>query len=170
MFISGFGPIVNKQCNTLILGSMPSVTSLSEHRYYAFSRNQFWRLVCDLFNTEYINNYEQRVKFLLSNKIALWDVVKSCVREGSLDTDIKKPLVNNFQWLFVTFPNIRTIVFNGAKSRQLFLRYVNERWYENKTLIKLPSSSPAYTMAYAKKLVEWQKAIINKSYINRGVK
>ena len=40
--LKGFAPIIAKQPRVMILGSMPSVTSLEKQEYYGFAHNRFW--------------------------------------------------------------------------------------------------------------------------------
>ena len=164
MQIYGFGPVVNDQSRILILGSMPSVTSLNQHQYYAFYRNHFWRIIFDLFGEQYIDNYSKRLNYMLSKKIALWDVVKSCIRKGSLDSKIKQPLVNNFRWLFYSYPKLNQVVFNGTKAKQLFYRHVNKALYDQKVCTLVPSSSPANTKPYSLKLEQWKKVFSGSAH------
>lgn len=83
-----FQPIIDKSSKVLILGSVPGVQSLQEQRYYANPKNQFWRIVYAIFNTSLDTNYEDRISFIRYKGIALWDVIESCNRYGSLDLNI----------------------------------------------------------------------------------
>ncbi|HBG84819.1 MAG TPA: DNA-deoxyinosine glycosylase, partial [Erysipelotrichaceae bacterium] len=38
-------PIVDEECEILILGSLPSVKSREEHFYYANKQNRFWKVI-----------------------------------------------------------------------------------------------------------------------------
>lgn len=66
----------------LILGTMPGVRSLQLQQYYGHSGNHFWRLLFALFNQPFSTDYQARVNLLLQHKIALWDVLSHCEREG----------------------------------------------------------------------------------------
>ena len=135
---------------------MPGVTSLNEVEYYAYSRNQFWRIIKDIFNYKKLDNYTKRVKAIKENDLALWDTIKSCKRKNSADSNIIEVNPNNFRWLFNTYPKIRHIFFNGAKAEQVFRRYVDKELYKKRTLTRLPSTSPANTQKYRDKLKKWQ--------------
>ena len=87
-------PIYNKNSKILILGSMPSVISRNKNFYYANRNNRFWNIMENLFLTKFNSNLEKR-KFLLDNKIALWDVIKSCEIKGSSDNSIKNVNIND---------------------------------------------------------------------------
>jgi TDG/mug DNA glycosylase family protein len=84
----GFSPVARPDARILILGSMPGTASLEAARYYAFPRNTFWKIMGDLFAAGPKLDYSSRLKQLISNQIALWDVIKACHRPGSLDSDI----------------------------------------------------------------------------------
>ncbi|NLC65871.1 MAG: DNA-deoxyinosine glycosylase [Clostridium sp.] len=163
--IESFPPIINKESKLLILGSMPGAESLKTRRYYAFERNQFWRLIFDILEGNYTFDYEKRKNFLLDNNLGLYSVIKSCTREGSLDSNIKNEEINNFKELFIEYKNIETICFNGNKSHDSFIKNVDKNIYMGKKLVKLPSTSPAYTISYEKKFIEWKKI---KDIVEKG--
>ena len=85
---TGFPPVAREDAKILILGSMPGQRSLAEQQYYAHPQNSFWRILYRLLNSENTLDYGQKRRLLLDNHIALWDVLKTCERKGSLDADI----------------------------------------------------------------------------------
>ncbi|MBU3206980.1 DNA-deoxyinosine glycosylase [Clostridium algidicarnis] len=96
--IEGFDPIIDKNCEILILGTMPGKVSFKKQEYYALKRNQFWKVIFSIFGEDMDDdNYESKKALLLNNKIAIWDVLKSCDRENSSDSNIKNPVVNDFK-------------------------------------------------------------------------
>lgn len=157
--IHSFEPIIDKDCRVLILGTMPGMESLRQSQYYANKRNQFWKLIYNIFGIlEPDENYNQKKLFLLKNKIALWDVISSCEREGSLDSEIKKPVSNDFTWLFKEYYNISHVFFNGGGAEKFFGQLVmRKKDRTNKNFFKLPSSSPTNTMDFDEKLKAWNK-------------
>ncbi len=157
MFIYGFAPVFTQEVKILILGSVPSVTSLENYEYYGYPRNQFWSIMDTILDDSDISSYEKKLETMINNKIALWDVIKSCYRKTSSDAMITNEKVNNFLWLFKTCPNIKSIYFNGAKAYDSFKRYVDKDLYMDKELIKLPSTSPANTHKLEKKIAEWKR-------------
>ncbi|MDC7241812.1 MAG: DNA-deoxyinosine glycosylase, partial [Spirochaetales bacterium] len=100
-------------------------------------------------------NYSERIKFLISNRIALWDVLQSCEREGSLDKDIRSEKPNNIPELLNRHPSINRIFCNGQGSRRLLKKFYPELFTAYDVTV-LPSTSPAYTARYEEKLETWK--------------
>ena len=146
----------------LVLGSMPGSQSLKEHQYYANSRNQFWRIIYFIFGTLIDQDYDKRVLFLKDKGIALWDVIESCSREGSLDSDIKGEKINDFNRLFKAYPGVKFVVFNGGKAFETFRKRLGFD-FPGITYKKLPSTSPAYSISFERKVKEWE---VIHDYIN----
>lgn len=157
MNISSFQPIIDENSEIIILGSIPSVKSLEHSMYYGNPRNQFWKLIYSLFDEEVENEYSKRIDFILRHKIALWDVISDCFRQGSLDTNIKNARINDFDTLFKRYRNIEYIFFNGSKAENLFMKNIDKKLIEEKALFKLPSSSPARTIPFEEKIKHWKK-------------
>ncbi len=163
----GFPPIAKPDATILILGSMPGQKSLEENQYYAHPRNSFWPIICKLFNANNNMGYKERKNLLRKHKIALWDVLKRCYREGSLDSDIDYSTIetNDFRSFFIKHPKIKAVFFNGTKAEQLFNKNVLKRLeqqYQNLEFHRLPSSSPAHaSMTREQKLLKWK--IIKKN-------
>ncbi|MDO0825086.1 DNA-deoxyinosine glycosylase [Desulfosporosinus nitroreducens] len=153
--VSSFKPIVDERSRILILGSIPGVESLRLQEYYANPRNQFWKLIYAHFELEPSECYEERVSFVKSKGIALWDVIGNCLREGSLDSAIREEKVNNFRGLFKAYPGIEIVLFNGGKAYETYKKWVGFKALPNITFLKLTSSSPANTKKYEEKLREW---------------
>lgn len=138
--IRSLPPVVGDAPRVLILGSMPGALSLARGEYYAHPRNDFWRLVAAALGVEAPADYGGRVAMLRENRIALWDSVKSCVRPGSLDKNIADARPNDVEALLDEQPTIASVCFNGAMSRNVFLRSFRARG--GVRYILLPSSSP----------------------------
>lgn len=156
--IYSFEPIVSINCKVLLLGTMPGVESLRKQQYYGYKYNAFWRIIYALFSREPDEEYEKRKVFLLDHDIAVWDVLKACEREGSSDSDIKQPVPNDFVSLYQQYPNIRSVCFNGGPAGRLYKRFIKETGVrcQTQTFYSLPSTSPAYTITFEKKLEQWQ--------------
>jgi TDG/mug DNA glycosylase family protein len=166
--MSGFEPIIGVDSEVLILGSMPSVISLDKAEYYAHSRNCFWWIMSEIYNFDINQSYDQRCELLLQNKIAVWDVLHDCERQGSLDSAIVRnsEVVNDFQKLFLNYTSLTKVIFNGAAAERIFKRYVAklkvnqsidfqiEKWH------RCPSTSPAHaSLTKQSKLHSWSLAL-----------
>jgi len=162
--LRGFPPIADRRARILVLGSMPSEASLAAGEYYAFRHNQFWRIAGALCGFPADAPYARRQSALKRARIALWDVVASCVRPGSLDADIDETSVrvNDFAAFLTAHPGIRRICFNGRKAESAWRRRVAPTLPKSLLLEYrlLPSTSPAHAgMGYREKLKVWGKAI-----------
>jgi hypoxanthine-DNA glycosylase len=152
--IYSFPPYVNSNTRILILGTMPGVTSLIKQEYYGNPRNHFWRIMYAYFNTTPISDiFEEKILFLQSNAIGLWDVLENCERNGSLDIHIKNHKENDFEALFLKYPLINKIIFNGKGSHNYFLKKFGQ--IKGITYYVMPSTSPANTMPFEDKLKIW---------------
>lgn len=127
----------------LILGSMPGAESLRQQQYYAHSRNLFWDFMGELFGAGRELPYEERLAVLRDRNIALWDAANSCVRPGSLDSNMTEIVANDFESLFAVAPKIQTVFFNGQKAAALFRKLVLPGLKREVELVTLPSTSPA---------------------------
>jgi len=146
--IRGFAPISRPDARILILGSMPSRESLARQRYYAHPRNAFWPIVTSLFGIT-ATSYAERAELLKQQGMAVWDVLKTCFRTGSLDSDIEDRTIvtNDFQEFYACHPGISRIFFNGAKAESVYLKHVLPDLDEALTTLRLqrlPSTSPAH--------------------------
>jgi len=155
--ICSFPPVAKPDARILILGSMPGQASLDANQYYAHPRNLFWRIMGELTGAGPDVAYDKRMDILISKQIALWDVLQSCVREGSLDADIQKEVANDFSGFFKSHPYITHIFFNGQKA---FKTYQSCRFESTATLSVLPSTSPAHAaLSFDDKLQMWSKIL-----------
>jgi hypoxanthine-DNA glycosylase len=153
----GLPPVVGDDARMLVLGSFPSERSLVAGEYYANRRNQFWQLMAALFDVGVDLPYQERVDALTGHGVALWDVVHSCRRVGSLDAKIDKATltVNDFGPLFARHAGIQRIFVNGLTAFELFEAKVQTEL----PAVRLPSSSGALPMSFADKLDRWRKVV-----------
>lgn len=157
----GFPPIADQWATVLILGTMPGEESLRKNEYYANLRNTFWKIMARLFEFRDDTSYEERTEALTKNKIALWDVIQACERQGSLDSAIvdKTIVENDFVSFYRSHPNIRHVFFNGVKAQNEYYRRVLPKLSDEAKEIeysRLPSTSPAMAqLSFDEKLLEW---------------
>ncbi len=149
-----FPPVVDERTRLLLLGSLPGEQSLARGQYYANPRNQFWRLLGRVIGSDLESlSYQARLENLLAAGIGLWDTVESATRRGSLDGAIRDHSANDLARLVATLPNLRAIGFNGGKSASLGMSQLAGR--PDLALVPLPSSSPAFTLAFEEKARSW---------------
>jgi len=140
---------------------MPSRESLARHRYYAHPRNAFWPILSSLLELPEAG-YEDTAEQVARRGIAIWDVLETCVRSTSLDSDIEggSVVVNDFPRFFAAHPHIGRIFFNGAKAESLYLRHVLpglDAPMDRLPRRRLPSTSPANAgMSLEQKRLAWR--------------
>lgn len=162
--VQSFPPIAAASSRVLILGSMPGIASLRAGQYYAHPHNAFWKIIGALYAIDASAPYERRVAALRKHRVALWDVLESCVRESSLDSDIDDAsiVVNDFASFLRTHPRVQTICFNGAKAESCFRKHVAAGLPATRELRyhRLPSTSPAHAaMPFAAKVAAWRAVL-----------
>jgi TDG/mug DNA glycosylase family protein len=160
----GFAPIAAFDAKILILGSLPSRLSLANSEYYGNPQNAFWRIMGELFDASPYLPYEQRKLQLTNNGIAVWDVLQSSVRPGSMDANIDEAssTANDFSAFFSLHCELDAVCFNGKAAAALYSRLVVPRLsanFDHISYATLPSTSPAYAaMSFAAKLERWSIA------------
>ncbi|MGD9601879.1 MAG: DNA-deoxyinosine glycosylase [Gammaproteobacteria bacterium] len=161
--VRGFAPLLGPDPRILVLGSMPSVASLAAGQYYAHPRNVFWRIWGEIGGFDSTLPYAERVARLTASGIAVWDVVASCVRSGSLDTAIAADTIvpNPIAALLAREHSIVRVVFNGAAAQAFFTRHVRaEIRREDLIFVRAPSTSPAHAgVTFAEKLACWRAVV-----------
>jgi hypoxanthine-DNA glycosylase len=150
---ASFAPVFDERARLLVLGSLPGEVSLARSQYYAHPQNQFWRLMGRVLGAELPADYEARLAALRDGGVALWDVVRTARRKGSLDAAIQDHEPNALAAFAASLPQLRAVAFNGAKAAAIGRRALGGAG--GLELIDLPSSSPAYTMAFERKAAVW---------------
>ena len=158
--VISFSPIADKSARVLLLGSMPGVLSLQANQYYAHPRNAFWPIMPTLFGFDAALDYPARTKALAAAGIAVWDVLHSCRRQGSLDSAIEDDtlVANDLAGFLAGHPAIRHVFFNGAKADSCFRRHIKLAMPEREiAFTRLPSTSPAHAgRSFEQKLLAWR--------------
>ncbi|MCO4786679.1 DNA-deoxyinosine glycosylase [Marinomonas atlantica] len=163
--LKSFAPIVDEQATTLVLGSMPGQASLDEQQYYAHPYNLFWKIPAAVLDQPVPGAYAERVAMLKRFKVALWDVLQHCERQGSLDSKIVagSERANDLLGLLSQYPNISKLCFNGQKAYQSFKRHLlknNPVFFAAYELVILPSTSPANaSIPKEVKFEQWQQQV-----------
>ena len=171
--IEGLLPIVFPDSEILILGTFPSVITLEYGVYYANRGNRFWSLITELYGEEkpevlgkkdYINESRQFTNgFLKRHHLALWDIYKSVVREGSSDKNIKYPEVNDLNEFLKDHPSIKKILIAGRRAQKAFAKINSDyKCFSTATIYNVPSTSCANTHFDKSK---WKEALNLKDLI-----
>ncbi len=147
-FSHPFDPILFPDTEILILGTFPSLDSFKYDFYYAHKRNQFWKILHDLYAMPVETN-EEKIALLRHAKIGLWDIVASCERTNSSDSNLKACVLHDISEVLKRYPSIKTIAFTGKKAAQLYATKYRDLPIDT---VVLPSPSPAYaSLSYARK-------------------
>ncbi len=158
--ILSFKPNSRSDAEILILGTMPGVESLRQQQYYAHPRNQFWKIMGTILDFSPEIPYKDRLKILKQNRIALWDTCHSCIRPGSMDSDIRELELNDFSWFFSKHRKIKRIICNGQSAAKFFRKYPDKSNFPVTEPLVMPSTSPANASKnFGQKLAEWRKAL-----------
>ena len=156
--LTGLPPLVSPQTRLLILGSFPGAASLAAQQYYGHPRNHFWLILQAIWPSSPIDkcadSYQIRSVWLLAKGLGLWDVYAACEREGSLDSRIRSPVLNDLASLKELCPNLAAIAHNGGES----FRQVRHTEQLGLPVYRLPSTSPANaSWSFERKLAAWRE-------------
>lgn len=133
-------PVFDRNSKILILGSFPSVKSREGHFFYHHPQNRFWKTLAGVLDVPVPDTIAEKKAFLLSHRIALWDVIASCSIEGSSDSSIRDVVPNDLSVILST-ANIRAIFCNGKTSWNYYRKY--QEAVTGIPAVSLPSTSPA---------------------------
>ncbi len=160
--LRSFPPIAAADARVLVLGTMPSIASLAKRQFYGHPQNAFWPIMGRLFGAGPELPYEARKAILCANGVAVWDVLRECYREGSLDSaiEIDSESPNDFAKFFCAHSNIHSVFFNGHKAETAFRRHalpLVSKLKREFLYARLPSTSPAHAgRNFTQKLTAWR--------------
>jgi len=152
-----FKPIFDKNSKILILGSFPSVVSRKFGFYYANPQNRFWRVLAGILNAPLPESIDEKIKFLLAHRIAIYDAAISCEIKGSSDAKMTAVAPANLQPIF-SGARVVQVFANGGKAHEICKKYLEDEILKatKNVVIKLPSTSPANAKFSIDKLAsEW---------------
>lgn len=152
----GLSPTLSpNKTKVLILGTFPSRKSLELQQYYANPMNRFWKMIFYCLDEKMPDTYKEKVAVLSKYGICLWDLLKTCDRDGSLDENIRNAIPND---IFKYKDAI--IIVNGGNFKNKYKSY----GYDKSILDfvkQFPSTSSANTHYPDKKLFKyWKENII----------
>lgn len=153
-----FSPILDEHTRILFLGSFPSIASFEQAFYYAHPRNAFWPILEAIFDVRLETN-EAKKAFCLEKGIGLWDVIGSCKRSNSSDTNLKNCIPNDFEKLLREYPNIQVLAFTGKKSHDLFMKFYKDLRVDK---LLLPSTSPAHAAMTFEEKKKFYESLIKR--------
>ena len=156
-----FKPIFDKNSKILILGSFPSVISRKFGFYYTNPQNRFWRVLAAILKAAVPESTDEKIKFLLSHNIAIYDAAISCEIEGSSDAKMSKIVPVNLNPIFKE-ANIRQVYANGGKAYEICKKYLEGEIIKatKNEVIKLPSTSPTNAKFSLEKLTnQWSMVV-----------
>ena len=158
--LHGLAPVVSSNTRLLVLGSFPGATSLARQQYYAHPQNAFWKILqaiwpCSPYSLS-LDSYEKRISAVRNQGLGLWDVYACCERQGSLDSAIQHPQVNDLAALVKRCPALRVIAHNGGES----FRHARHTRTLGLPVVRLPSTSAANaSWSFERKLAAWREVV-----------
>lgn len=150
-------PVCGKDSRVLLLGTMPSPKSREAGFYYAHPRNRFWTVLAQIFEEPVPEGTDARRAFCLRHRIALWDVLASCVIAGASDSSIREPKANPIAEILESAP-IAAVFTTGRKAYELYNRFCLPE--TGKKAFLLPSTSPANCACPMSDLTRAYRAIL----------
>jgi hypoxanthine-DNA glycosylase len=152
--LQGLAPVIAPDTRLVVLGSFPGTASLAAQQYYGHPRNNLWPLLSALWDEDLVAlAYDDRLAALTRHRVGLWDVYRSCEREGSLDSAIRAPVPNDLAGLRRLAPRLQAVAHNGGESARS--RRITEQLGVD--VHTLPSTSPANaSWSFDRKLDAWR--------------
>ncbi len=156
--LQGLAPVIGRETRLVVLGSFPGVASLQAQQYYAHPRNQFWPLLSAIWGLDLLAlPYRARLAEAKRRGLGIWDVYARCRREGSLDSAIEDPVLNDLASLRGRAPGLAAIAHNGGESA----RAMAVTRALGVPVLRLPSTSPANaSWSFERKLAAWREAFV----------
>ena len=152
-----FDPIYDENSRILILGTFPSVKSREVQFYYGHPRNRFWKTLATLLQADFPQTVEEKIRFLKTHHIALWDTCAACDIDGSADATIRRTVPNDIRPILQT-ADIRAIFCGGKTAGRLYETHLFP--LTGIPAIVLPSTSPANAACTDAMLIDAWSAIL----------
>lgn len=143
-------PLYGKNSRSLILGSFPSVASRAERFFYAHPQNRFWKVLSAVFSAPLPATIDEKKRLILTNGLALFDVIASCTIAGSADSSVTDVVPNDLTPILRT-GSIERVFVNGKTAEKYYLKYLAEK--TGMPCVCLPSTSAANASYSLEKLI-----------------
>lgn len=156
-----FPPLVWEDSEVLILGTIPSSSSIEKGEYYFHYANYIWDYLAQIFQEDRPRIWPEKTDFLKRHHIALWDVYAFSDVAGSLDKGLRE--FNDIAGFLKDYPTINKVLLNGKKASAAFDKYqrINAKLSDAVRVYSLPSTSGANTRISRKTVVaEWEAAFM----------
>ena len=150
-------PLYDENSKILILGGFPSQKSREQGFFYGHPQNRFWKVLSIIFKSDEPKTVEAKKRFLLSNNIAVWDVIASCEIVGSSDSSIKNVVPNDLK-IILGNANIKNIYVNGKTAEKYYNKYLKDKL--GVIAYCLPSTSPANAAWSVERLTDAWRIIV----------
>jgi hypoxanthine-DNA glycosylase len=152
-------PILPQNPKVFILGTKPGNLELRKQEYYANNGNSFWKIIYELTDEIFSENYAQRIDVLKRNHIAIWDVVQFGERVRPRAQNVKNEVPNPINEIVEMYPSIKQIIFNGQKAHDLYHKHFTK--IEGIIYDVVLSTSPANTrFSFREKLNNWKEKLV----------
>ncbi len=157
---SGLPPIVDDNTTILVLGSLPGDISIKKQEYYADPTNHFWHIIYALFGgLKPHEQYQDRIEFLRSIRVGLWDVLQTAERKGSTDAKIKSGQPNDVAGLLQQYPNIDCVLLNGTTAKSLYRRHSKHARLKGRYFPSSSATRGQYVLPVLKRIERWREQI-----------
>ncbi|MDR1209636.1 MAG: DNA-deoxyinosine glycosylase [Clostridiales bacterium] len=157
--IHPFPPLVGADSRALILGSFPSERSRAEGFFYGHPQNRFWRVLAAVYGADAPQSVAEKRDFILSRRLALWDVIAECDIEGSADASIGGVVPNDIGKLMRDAP-ITRVFTNGGTAFRLYKKYILPD--TGAAASRLPSTSSANAGWSAERMIEAWRVVASE--------
>lgn len=148
--VESLPPLIDKNSEVLLLGTAPGTESSRAGQYYTSRHNKFWTIISNIYNEgKAFGSYDEKVRCLQDNHIALWDIYKICNRVRCADSTICNYEKNNIEDLLREYPNIKRIILNGNAAAKGF--------YASIPYFKVVSSAAMVTVE--NKIRNWESVL-----------
>lgn len=158
--------LYQSDAKVLILGSFPSVKSREAMFFYGHPQNRFWPMLAKILDRPMPSSIAEKRALVLENRLAMWDVVKTCEIKGSSDSSLKAIELTDISSILES-ADIEAILLNGKKAYNLFVKASPSF---SGDIHSMPSTSPANAATSMEQLVKAWSIILDYIKPKEGTK